>query len=674
MAVGRTQSEDSANGMRFLWGKLIPRHAALVACAAYFCLAASSLVAQQRAVTRAAPPVSSQNAAAQNAAKPEAAKLEVTTDFKDDARLTARVSLACKNVAFSELCRRLQAATGVSFTAGSLVADDNITLFCHERPVAEILPAIARLFNFTWRREGEPAAARYELTQTALQIAQERQAREEDHLSALRLLDEDMEKYRPYLNLSPAQLDALMERTRGEEQQRIRYFRHVICPIATLYLTLSRAQKQEFLAGKRFEYSTENDPSSLPRAVREMIFAEYSDIRVYHTATGGGSTRSTDTSMPSVAEASDAYCTFHMQIKRDRQGSFALYYRHEIHAPSLGYPLPSMPPDTDQTVFMPTAARAPIDNARANAAFAALPHMRRIIPLTPRPTYAVNAPAPIAVAPAPAVTGGDVEEAFWAASGLDVIGDSFASLSPLRLLAVQPMPLFNSLCRNSDTLYLRWRLENRWLTFRKPNYYNLRVQQIPTRVLEHWAISRREHGGASLDDVVEMANLTPEQTNHATEACACALYGLMEWPLAQNEILQPHWRLLAQMPSGLRRLTLTPQGLPFARLPLNLRPMFISLACGGLHSAVQPGLAEFADAVLRVYYKPGQNAQAATVKTPAPNANSPASIQPLPPIKPGYEAQFSYTFGSKRTGRYRHNIRPNGFNFDTPGEFKEPRG
>ena len=653
------------------------------------------------AILASYPHTDAQTAAAPGASAPrpnsQTNQTDTQPDFLDDARLEQKVTLACKQVSFTELCRQLQTAIGVAFSADASVGDDNITLFCHARPVRDILLQAARLFNFTWQRSDDKPAFRYELTQTSIQKAREAQARLLDHLSALALFQDKMEQYRPYIHLNNEQLDALLEKTPPKEQQNIRYFKYDR-PSITMYLNLSDSQKQLLLEGKTLSYTTQNDPNGLPSLVKAAIFDKYKDVWAYKTANGGGSTRGTNVVVngviipegPHVVDAPDAYVTLSLQFKRDKAGKYAYIVSENLRVPSLNF---GNAQGQVTSQLLPTRGAAPLDNARANAALAQNAQMRQTVTLAIKPTYttAISAP-PIGIPTPPAITPADYQEAIFKATGTDVIADGFESLASLRYLKTAESTLFEALNANCDRLRLRWNCANGWLQFRNPGYFDLRANQVPNRLLEHWVASRREHGAATLDDIAEMAQWGPKDSeedsgdartdmgartlfaaNNAVDAYVAGVYGLREWALTRNENLRPHWQLLAQLSPDLRRLTLTPTGLPFTRIPLQLRPLFIARAVAGLRNTVQPGLPEMVNATLRIQYAPASRPPAVPPSTEPPQtftANGRTftveSQLNIPP--PDWKVKFIYSFGSKRTGLLRHVVEPNGWGFRDPGE------
>ncbi len=624
-------------------------------------------------------------------------------DYAEDARLVQKISLQCKSVSFSELCRRMQAATGIAFTASPLTADDNITLFCHERPLADILPQIERLFSFTWQRTGGKAAYRYDLTQTPLQVAQERTARELDKLSGLTALDRSMELYRPLLTMTPEQLQKERGRITTPRGVDVRYFLYNSTP--TLYLSLSSSEKAEMVRGVplTFTASAGNMGRVPAESFRRHLKFQAAQMIDHHVFVNG--VEQPQPPHPTEAQvlgAADTTLRITMQLRRDKGGRYSLDVSGMLFIPSLNY----MQPVEEGYFPIYTVARDDVNNRRLNAALVGDAAMRRTVALNIKPTYAkpISVPRSIPMPDAPALICADYEEAVFNAAGNDVIGDGFAELCPLKLMKTQEQPLFDALCFNSDWMHLRWAREMGWLTFRTPDYFNKRALQIPSRTLERWAASRREHGAATLDDLAEMAQTVqalgmspdihtdiPEQSSEEMAALqdisrqACACYGLMEWDLAHGPSLQMHCHFLGKLSPELRQLAASPRGLSFARLPQNLRAEFTRLGCGSLAQRHQMGLPDLIDSTLRVVYKPMSRMKNPLLPSDGSDAaegighlwnddgtTTLIAVTPRPPdLNPDWDLQFIYTFGSKRTGKFRRTISTNGFSLSDPGEIKD---
>ena len=160
-----------------------------------------------------------------------------------DDRLTRKVTLAFKATALADLCARLQADTGIHVAANPSVADEKVTLFCETLPLREVMRQLSRPFGYTWLRSGpvfgvrpsvfgadsDPntehrtpnTGFRYELTQDLRGQLLEEELQNRDRHEALLSLQREVEKYRPYLDLSPDEARARAETAAPAEKKRL---------------------------------------------------------------------------------------------------------------------------------------------------------------------------------------------------------------------------------------------------------------------------------------------------------------------------------------------------------------------------------------------------------------------------------------------------------------------
>src|SRR6202022_1329530 len=108
-----------------------------------------------------------------------------------------------KVTARADVCEQLRGETGIQVTPGPRVADEKVTLFCEKLPLREVMRQLSRPFGYTWLRSGTPGQSRYELVQDLRSQLLEEELRNRDRSAALLALNADIERYRPYLGLSP---------------------------------------------------------------------------------------------------------------------------------------------------------------------------------------------------------------------------------------------------------------------------------------------------------------------------------------------------------------------------------------------------------------------------------------------------------------------------------------
>ena len=191
------------------------------------------------------------------------------------------------------------------------------------------------------------------------------------------------------------------------------------------------------------------------------------------------------------------------------------------------------------------------------------------------------------------------------------MADYYTRLYPASQVSVQHVRLFDALNRLADTMRLRWSMDRSrgaggWLQFRSADFYNDRLKEVPNRLLYRWAASRRAHGALTLDDLVEISQLTDAQLDSSPMAeGARVLYGLEEWDLTRRSEMRPIWRFLASLSPEQRQAAQSTSGLLFTRMSLAQQQEFLTL----LPSQPEwlPSLEELSEASLQVDYTvPGE--------------------------------------------------------------------
>src|SRR5207245_2160024 len=118
--------------------------------------------------------------------------------------LSHEVTCAFRATALSDLCDRLRGDTGIQLSAGPSVADEKVTVFCERLPLRDVMRQLSRPFGYTWlRSKKEGGEYRYELVQDLKSQLLEEELRNRDRNAALLALNAEIERYRPYLDLSP---------------------------------------------------------------------------------------------------------------------------------------------------------------------------------------------------------------------------------------------------------------------------------------------------------------------------------------------------------------------------------------------------------------------------------------------------------------------------------------
>lgn len=124
----------------------------------------------------------------------------------EDARLQVKRTLRLDGASIRDMLAHLERDTGIGFFADSTVVDDRVTLYVRNRPVAEIMSAVADFFHFEWKREGKPGNYAYTLFQTEAAREQERDARLARAREVGKLIAEEVAAYERWESFSDTQL------------------------------------------------------------------------------------------------------------------------------------------------------------------------------------------------------------------------------------------------------------------------------------------------------------------------------------------------------------------------------------------------------------------------------------------------------------------------------------
>jgi hypothetical protein len=198
---------------------------------------------------------------------------------------------------------------------------------------------------------------------------------------------------------------------------------------------------------------------------------------------------------------------------------------------------------------------------------------------------------------------------------MPIIADFYTRLYKPADVAARNRPLFEALNDLADRMRLRWSRERGWLQFRSASFYHDRLKEVPNRLLARWSEARRRQGMLTLEDLVEIAQLSDAQLRGQEMADgARECWALTEWDLARNGLVLPNLRFLAQFTPAQRQEAMSAGGLPFTRMSLAQQQGFLARAFpptlpGSAVPATVPGIQSSDDlegAALRVdYQQPG---------------------------------------------------------------------
>jgi hypothetical protein len=570
-----------------------------------------------------------------------------------DARLSSPVTCAFKGMALSDVCDRLRADTGIHLTAGASVADEKVTVLCEKLSLRAVMRQLSRPFGYTWLRSKEasgvgrqafgespvgpnaqrpaPSASyRYELVQDLKSQLLEEELRNRDRNAALLALQGEIDRYQPYLALSPDEALARAQTAPPDEKKRLEEYSGWGWGPLQLYARLSPQDQAALRAGRTISFS--GDPQRiakdgarpLPPDLERGILQSMRDVRVRRPGSQtpadnqpiiGRAENLPDGVLPASSPETNGFAF--LRIGHGELGQFTLDGGAGV---TIGSTIAVR--GHDLATGVSPAVQDP-KNEAANAGLAHDPALqaRVTVDLTPRPpSLGGKGELPVAAGdhgdagarpPSPSrrgveterkVTTAEVLEALHRASGLPIAADFYTRLYPRASVSVKGQPLFEALNHLADVMHLRWNKEGNWLRFRSVSYYDDRVKEVPNRLLARWTTTRRQPGtpgvGLPLDELIEMAQLSDAQLDSRFVGEGVEeIWGLDEWRLAQNHQARPHLRYLAQLTPAQRQAAVSAHGLAFNQLTLAQQQGLVAHLGERLHSLV-----EAASAVVRVEY------------------------------------------------------------------------
>jgi hypothetical protein len=519
----------------------------------------------------------------------------------------------------------LREKTGVHVAAGASVADEKVTVFCKKAPLRDVMRQLSRPFGYTWLRSGRAAEYRYELVQDLRSQLLEEELRNRDRNEALLSLEREIEKYRPYLGLSPDEVLARAQTAPPAEKKILenlgggRPGRGLAWGITQMYFRLTTQQLASLRTGEELAFSQEptSGEQQLPPDVARGVLQSLRTSRLVKTKDGYGLTGPEDPRGIPLTAVPDARALVTIKLGQTELGQFGLDGLVGFYAPAAY----SRSHDGPYAVGVSPRVLQP-QNAVVNAKFAHDRALRAPVSIQPHASCSLspNTSAGRGGTPTgeeldglhePKVTTADVLEALHRATGMPVISDFYTRLYKPAIVSSNNQTLFDTLNQLCDTMHLRWNKEagaheaDPWLQFRSMSFYHDRLKEVPSRHLARWAASRREHGVLTLEDLVEISRLPDAQLEGSDMAEGIReCWGLVEWDLARDWMVLPNLRFLAQLTPTQRQATQSTNGLLFTKMTLAQQRAFFSRHMPGqpeLHS-----LEELAGTTLRVdYAQPG---------------------------------------------------------------------
>jgi hypothetical protein len=474
---------------------------------------------------------------------------------------------------------------------------------------------LSRPFGYTWLRSGKTGEYRYELVQDLKSQLMEEELRNRDRNAALLALEREIDRYRPYLALSPDEALARLKTAPAADRPLLRQLAYKGWGPMQMYFRLSPQQLAAIRAGQWLSFTETARPEGDLPLPRDVARGTLQGLRewgrfVQHEDQARLTFDLTDPRGIPLASAPEAHGMVRLRVQQSELGRFTLEGSSGVY--TIGPGTYTWTSDGPLAVGQSPSVLKP-ENGAANASLARDPALRPRISLQPQPSCPdPKLPLPASgrgsggevnpAAPEPKVTSADVLEALHRATGMPVVSDYYTRLSKTDTVSMRNMPLFDVLNRIADPLRQRWNKEGSWLQFRSTSFYDDRQKEVPNRLLARWSASRRQHGNLTLDDILEIAQLPDAQLDAQEMAEGARLcYGLAEWEQACYKNTRPHLRYLATLTPAQRQEATTVTGLLFTRMSLSQQQQFIAQALQFDQRPLQT-LDELAGATLRVDY------------------------------------------------------------------------
>jgi Putative zinc-finger len=510
-----------------------------------------------------------------------------------DDRLSRRVTLQLKATALSDLCDDLRSDTGIPLTAGRSVADEKVTLFCQKLTLRDVMRQLSRPFGYTWLRSGKRGEYRYELVQDLRSQLLEEELRNRERNAALLALDRETQRYRPYLGLSPDEALTRAETAAPNEKKLLEELaggdsRGQLWAPLQIIARLSPQELSALRAGQKLTFSTTPRPGeqSLPPDIARGVLQTLRSSRVVkigETYSDVFGEQKSDPRTIRLGAIPDVQVFVQVSILQSELGEFMLnggvgWFTVGSNGEETGSGRTFNNYLEGMGHVVPRSAKE-----MTNARLTHDPALRRCITVRPQPSCTANLASghastrrEVGTTPDARVTSADVLEALHRATDLPIIADYYTRLFPRVAVSVGNRTIWEALNQLADAMRMRWHKEGNWLQFRSASYFNDRLKEVPNRLLDRWAASRRQHGALTLDDLVEIAQLSDAQLDAKEMAeGARECFGLAEWSLASNGNLRRHLRFLSAFTPAQRQEAMSDSGLPFDRMTLAQQQRFL---------------------------------------------------------------------------------------------------
>ena len=396
----------------------------------------------------------------------------------------------------------------------------------------------------------------------------EEELRNRNRNEALLAMDQEMQHFRPYLNLTPDEARAQAGAAAPKEKRLLVHLAEEPWGAIQMYFRLSAQEHAALRSGQTLIFSVEPRPGEdlLPADLAHKVL-ESCRNRLIRVRDGrfefvAAEDEPRDGLPPAAVPEARAYIELRITEREPGRFTFDAGAGVRVGERSDWCVIGGLAAGMSPTAHQPR-------NSAINHRLAGNARLGRVVSVQPEPSCpadAASTPPEADVEPraVPMVTTADVMEALHRATGLPIVADYYTRLYPLTTVTVTDKTLFDALNHLADAIRLRWQVdrEKNWLQFRSTSYYDDRLKEVSNRLLARWTASRQKHGTLTLDDLVEIACLSDAQLDSvemAQGARECS--GLAEWDAARNIDTRAHLRFLSTLSPARQQAAASAEGL-----------------------------------------------------------------------------------------------------------------
>jgi len=480
-------------------------------------------------------------------------------------------TLRLHDVSIRDFLADLNLQTGIRFFADRSVAEDRLTLFAHDRPLAETLRAVAAFFRFEWRRNGLPDDYGYTLRQSDAARKREETILTTRAEEAADLIVEEVAAFERHEGLTDEQL-------KGRADEAARQLRQEKDPARQRALAIEYDVCEQLRGQSEWRRLVNKFLRTLSRDQLVVLMRAGSTDYAWPTTVG-----CKDIPLPVVQAIRHAERTDDISAVLDlRDIDFILlHFSGELgRRPTLKWQMTLGRRDLRNyrssgfgsllpSVSLPFDSAAPVSdeppNWRSDPAFLS----RVTIRLPPEEADALTAQEPRT---APRLTLGRVLDELDRARPTNMIADAFWTTA-LAGFAAQDMPLGEALTSLARMTSHRWWRQDGFVMFQSTNYAADRRSEPPATAVARWT-DRANRGLLEMEDCAEIAALPDPQFNALLQMSLRGAFPEQVHLIQQARVHLALWNALTRA----QRRRARAEGIPYTELTRAQQALYLRAA------------------------------------------------------------------------------------------------